>query len=184
MIEYLFNFNKKVRAKILTFFLSYGFKSFGKKSLIFKPSILRGMKYITIGKGVTVFDFGWLMALKTFEETPQIIIGNNTDIGRLSHIIATKSVVIGDGVLIADKVYISDTSHNFENDVIAIKNQGLKFIGRVEIGDGTWIGEGAIIYGCKIGKNCVIGANSFVNKDVADYSIVVGSPAKVLREIG
>ena len=52
-------------------------------------------------------------------------------------------------------------------------------LGAVEIGEQTFIGSGAIVLpGIKIGRNCIIGAGSVVTKDVFDYSIVKGSPAK------
>lgn len=51
------------------------------------------------------------------------------------------------------------------------------------IGDGTWIGTNVVIVGnIHIGKNCVIGANSVVTKDIPDYSVAVGIPAKVIRK--
>jgi NDP-sugar pyrophosphorylase family protein len=51
-----------------------------------------------------------------------------------------------------------------------------------EIGEYTFIGSGSYIMpGVKIGKGCVIGTNSVVTKDIPDYSIAVGSPAKVIK---
>ncbi len=52
----------------------------------------------------------------------------------------------------------------------------------MEIGDGTWIGTNAVIVGnVRIGKNCVIGANSVVTKDIPDYCVAVGIPCKVIK---
>ena len=64
-----------------------------------------------------------------------------------------------------------------------IKDQTIEFKGEVIIGENSWIGENVSIVGAKIGKHCVIGANSFVNKDIPDYSIAVGTPAKVIKKI-
>ena len=52
----------------------------------------------------------------------------------------------------------------------------------MEIGEGTWLGEGVCVIGAKIGKGCVIGANAVVTKDIPDYSVAVGSPAKVIKK--
>ena len=54
--------------------------------------------------------------------------------------------------------------------------------GKVRIGSGSWIGENACILGVIIGKQCVIGANSVVTKDIPDYSVAVGIPAKVIKK--
>lgn len=52
----------------------------------------------------------------------------------------------------------------------------------LSIGDGTWIGTNVVIVGnVHIGKNCVIGANSVVSTNIPDYSVAVGSPAKVVK---
>ena len=54
--------------------------------------------------------------------------------------------------------------------------------GAVVLGDVT-IGHGAIVHGCKIGKNCIIGAGALVtqNVEIPDNSLVVGNPGKVKR---
>ena len=61
--------------------------------------------------------------------------------------------------------------------------QGVKIHEKgIEIGDDSWIGINSVIVGnVRIGKHCVIGANSVVNKNIPDYSIAVGSPAKVIK---
>ena len=62
-------------------------------------------------------------------------------------------------------------------------NQGIVQKGQeVSIGGGSYIGINAVIVGnVKIGNHCVIGANSVVTKDVPDYCVAVGSPAKILK---
>lgn len=52
----------------------------------------------------------------------------------------------------------------------------------MEIGEGTWLGENVCVIGAKIGKHCVIGANSVVTKDIPDYSIAVGAPARIIKQ--
>lgn len=55
----------------------------------------------------------------------------------------------------------------------------------MSIRDGSYIGINVVIVGnVKIGKHCVIGANSVVTKDVPDYCVAVGSPAKVIKKMG
>jgi acetyltransferase-like isoleucine patch superfamily enzyme len=53
---------------------------------------------------------------------------------------------------------------------------------KVSIGDHCWVGASVIIMpGVSLGKHCVVAANSFVNQSFPDYSIIGGSPAKLLR---
>jgi acetyltransferase-like isoleucine patch superfamily enzyme len=111
----------------------------------------------------------------------ELIIGDGTNIGNFNHIYATRSIIIGENVLTADKVYISDNLHGYEDINIPIIHQPIKQIGNVVIGNGTWIGENVCVIGVKIGKNCVIGANSVVTKDIPDYCVVVGSPSYIIK---
>lgn len=61
-------------------------------------------------------------------------------------------------------------------------HQPLKVKAEVQIGDGSWIGENVSIIGEIVGKNCVIGANSVVTKDIPDFSVAVGIPAKIIKQ--
>lgn len=157
------------------------YKSFGKRSIIFSPTRLMGTRYFEIGKEVTINHGAYLYALKTDTSNPVFRIGNGTTIGNYSHIVSVGSVIIEDKVLIADKVYIGDNCHNYSNVDIPIIDQKVNFTGSTLIGEGTWIGENVAIVSCRIGKHCVIGANSFVNKDIPDYSVACGNPAKVVK---
>lgn len=52
----------------------------------------------------------------------------------------------------------------------------------LSVGDDTWIGTNVVIAGnIHVGKHCVIGANSVVTKDIPDYSVAAGIPAKVIK---
>ncbi len=88
---------------------------------------------------------------------------------------------IGDNSLIASGVHIMSGSgqHDFSDLESPIQQQGGAYI-RIEIGEDSWIGNGALIM-ANVGKKCIIGAGSVVTKDVADYSIMVGNPAKLIQ---
>jgi acetyltransferase-like isoleucine patch superfamily enzyme len=60
-------------------------------------------------------------------------------------------------------------------------DKSIKQNNTVEIGDGTRISENVCMLGARIGKNCVVGANSVVTSDIPDYCIVVGVPAKIIK---
>lgn len=157
------------------------FYSIGAKSIIFKPMQFSETQSVNIGNSTFIAHYGWIMGGQN-KNIITLLIGNNVQIGHFSHIIAKNRVIIENSVLIADKVYISDCEHEFLDIDNPILDQGLRYVGDVLIGEGSWIGENVCIIGAKIGKHCIIGANAVVNKDIPDYSIAVGVPAKVVKK--
>ena len=143
---------------------------------------VQGKRYISIGKKTTVQRHGWLLALKVDKQDPQINIGTYCNIGDFSHITATRNITIEDKVLIANNVYISDNLHSYEDITTPVIDQAIIFKGNVLIKSGAWIGENVCVIGASVGKNSIIGANSVVTKDIPDYSIAVGSPARVIKQ--
>ncbi|TYC08802.1 acyltransferase [Bizionia gelidisalsuginis] len=112
----------------------------------------------------------------------KIKIGSNTWIGPATMIISTAEVKIGENVDIAPRVYIGTGTHEMGTDGIRMAGKGTKK--SVIVGDGTWIGTGAIILpGVTIGRMCIIAAGSLVNKDINDNTIVGGVPAKVIKNL-
>ena len=177
-----FKIKNSLYSKFYRLIYKRSFNSFGTNSNIIFPLNINGVKNIKIGSNVNISYKTWLAALPhTGENKCELIIGDGCRIGNFNHIYATKSIQIGKNVLTADKVYISDNLHSYENISIAILNQEIKQIETVEIGEGTWIGENACIIGVKIGKNCVIGANAVVTKNIPDYCVAVGSPAVIIK---
>jgi acetyltransferase-like isoleucine patch superfamily enzyme len=136
------------------------FKKFGYRSFIYNSLRINGSKNISIGSKVFIGYKSLLASVPLSKQTnSELIIGHGCSIGNFNHIFATESIRIGNCVLTADKVYISDNMHGYEDIGTPILYQNVKQINTVEIGDGTWIGENACILGAKIGKNCVVGAN-------------------------
>ena len=172
----------RIKRLFWNFFYSHNFKKFGKGVTVCNPLKLHGLKYIELHDKVFIQDLGWLLALKNDDDNPILRIEEKTYIGHFVHIVAVKEVIIGENVLIADKVYIADNIHDYSNINIPIKDQKIKFKNKVFIGDNSWIGENVSIIGASIGKNCIIGANSVVTNNIPDYSIAVGSPAKIIKK--
>ena len=149
---------------------------------IFSPLKIEGKQNIFIKDGVHVYYKTWLSADPIIGKNCKLEIGEGSTIGNFNHIIASKSIIIGQNVLTADNVYISDNLHGYEDIETPIKKQPIVQKKEVYIGDGSWLGENVCVIGASIGKHCVIGANSVVTKDIPDYSIAVGSPAKVIKQ--
>jgi acetyltransferase-like isoleucine patch superfamily enzyme len=110
-----------------------------------------------------------------------IVIGNDTRIGLHNTVIGP--VRIGNQVNIAQNVLLSGLSHNFSDPLIPICQQGVS-TRPIVIEDDVWIGGNAtILPGVHIGRHSVIGAGSVVTKDVPAYTVVVGNPARILKQI-
>lgn len=108
-----------------------------------------------------------------------IHVGEYTRIGLHNTIIGPVS--IGNHVNLAQNVVVSGLNHNFQDPDIAIDRQGIS-TSLVTIGDDIWIGSNTtIIAGVSIGKHSVIGAGSVVTKDIPDYCVAVGNPARVIK---
>jgi len=172
------------RIWFICFYILYGwrFKSLAFKSMLYPSVRAEGQKYISIADRSVIQRGGWLLALKLGDVSPDLQIGKNCAIGDYSHIVAVQSVVIEDNVLIANKVYISDNIHTFADVSKPVINQDVQFKKAVRIKEGAWLGENVCVIGASIGKNAVVGANSVVTSDIPDFSVAVGSPAKVIKK--
>jgi len=93
-----------------------------------------------------------------------------------------QSAIIGDYVMIAQHVAILAVTHNFDRIDVPIILQGSTKVKPVIINDDVWIGRNVVIMpGITIGKGVIVGAGAVVTKDIPDYAIVGGVPAKLLR---
>jgi acetyltransferase-like isoleucine patch superfamily enzyme len=161
--------------------LSPAFAAFGRKVRIVWPLRIVGSACIELADRVTLHYGAYIAVLRVLTPDPRLSIGGGSMIGNHAHIIVTRNVHIGSNVLVADRVYIADNRHGYENPAIPVINQDVVQLADVRIGDDTWIGENVCIIGCSIGKHSVIGANSVVTRDVPDYCVVAGAPAVVVK---
>lgn len=155
--------------------------------LIRFPIDIRGKKYIEFGTNLTTGIGCRIEAYPYKEEKTIIKLGNNVQINDYVHIGAVGSITIGNNVLMASKIYITDHNHGSYNDMESDSPKvppidRRPVIKPVIIGDNVWIGESACIMpGVTIGEGAIIGALSVVTKDIPPYSIAVGVPAKVIK---
>jgi len=170
------------------FFLTKIF--FPQARIIRFPFDIRNKKWITIGNNFTsgVSCRFETHPNKTKKITKLLIIGDDVEINDYVHINASEKVNIGNNVLIASKVYISDTNHgNYsginQDSPLTIPNKRLLSTKPVIIEDNVWIGEFvSIMPGVKIGKGSIIGANSVVSRSIPPNVIAVGCPAKPIKK--
>lgn len=159
------------------------FKNVGQKSFIIKPIFINNPDCIHLGDNCEIWNGARIECIKNWSTdvfNPKITIGDNTIINQNCHITCASSVNIGNDVGISHGVTITDINHNTGDKKLAVVNQGITTT-PVVIEDGVTIGANAVILGgVKIGKHAVIGANAVVKKDVPDYCIAVGVPARVI----
>ena len=110
-----------------------------------------------------------------------VVIGDYTRIGL--HCTVIGPVTIGNHVNLAQGITVSALNHNFEDTRLRIDEQGVN-TSEIIIDDDVWIGANAVITaGVHIGRHSVVAAGAVVTKDVPEYSVVGGVPAKVIRTI-
>jgi acetyltransferase-like isoleucine patch superfamily enzyme len=174
----------RLKAKVFSVLISGAFGEFGRRSVLVPPIRLYGETMIFIGDRVTIHTRSWLQVLTDCEDVIGLRIGNGTSIGSSSVISAANDITIGENVILASNVCIVDHMHKYKDINLPIGLQGIDKVAPVHIKRNTWIGQNVVILpGVTIGENSVIGANSVVNRNVPDYSVAVGSPAKVIKII-
>lgn len=191
LVSFLYNYRtsivfKKIYRKIFSLWISKEFRSCGSTPSIQSPINLLGGQHIHIGKNFMTYARLRIEALSEFNGqsfNPKLIIGNDVSFNFDCHIACIDNITIGNNVLIASKVFITDHLHGDNSDLTT--NPSLRPLitkGGVYIEDDVLIGENvAIMPGVVIGKGSVIGANSVVTKTVEAYSVYAGVPAKKIK---
>lgn len=138
----------------------------------------KNIKFKSVGKNC---NFKSLRSI--FLKSHNISLGNNVWIGPNADFDGAGEIIIGDGVIFAPEVCIYSRTHNFNSDDLkALPFDNVMLTAPVVIKDYVWIGRKVIILpGVNIGKGAIIGAGAVVSKDIPDYAIAVGNPAKVVK---
>lgn len=160
---------------------------FPKTRLIRRPIDVRGRRYIDWGHQLTTGKYCRLEAWSK-DNKRVLVFGNNVQLNDNVHISAMQNVLIGNNVLMASHIYISDNSHGCYRDNFVVSSPDIPPLKRsytcadVIIEDNVWIGEHVVILpGVRIGYGAIIGANSVVTHDITAESIAVGQPAKIVK---
>lgn len=150
----------------------------GKLTYMGKPCFIEGRRNIYIGNKTRIFPGVRMEAIGV----GKIVIGNNVAIEQNVHITSMGGVLhIADDVTIAANTFITNLDHEYTDIDKSIMEQG-HILKETSIGEGTFIGYGAAIQaGTILGRHCVVGTNSVVRGVFPDYSVIVGSPAKIVK---
>jgi galactoside O-acetyltransferase len=138
---------------------------------------ISGARNITLGGEIYLVEGVSLRA-----ENGQLQIGSRFAANGGSKVIADHGrISIGAGVMLGPNVVIRASDHCSARVDVPIWEQG-QTGGEIVIGDDVWIGANSVIVsGVKIGQHVIVAAGAVVTRDVPDYAIVAGVPAKVVR---
>ncbi len=162
---------------------------FKNARLIRFPIDIRGKKNIEVGKRFTTGKYCRLEVL-VLDKTnkPDLTIGDNVQMNDSVHIAVVNKVTIGNDVLIASKVFITDHNHgNYAEgspqDAPTTIPYNRKIISNpVVIGDRVWLGEHVcVLPGVIIGEGSIVGSLSVVTKNIPPNCIAAGNPAKIIK---
>jgi len=132
-------------------------------------TLMKELFYNQIGENSIIYN------QLTVVRPKNVTIGKNVTVMNGVLMMSAGGITIEDNVMIAANVQLISNNHDpYDRYVITCKP--------ILIKEGAWIGAGAtILPGVTIGKYAIIGANSLVSKDIPDYGVAVGSPAKVIK---
>lgn len=177
--------------KFLNKLVTYNFisKTKGGGVNLSYPTYIIGHRYIKYDS----FNAGPNLRIECIDKyhsqifTPTLIIGKGVRFNTNCHVGCINKIIIGNNVLIGSNVLITDHSHGYNNETDIILSPEMRDLyskGPVIINDNVWIGENVcVLPNVVIGSNSIIGCNSVITKDVPPYSVVCGSPARIIKDI-
>jgi acetyltransferase-like isoleucine patch superfamily enzyme len=175
----------RARNKLFSLLAAGSFDSFGARSVVQLPVRLQGEERMAIGNGVFVGAGCWLQVLEGESDGVALRLEDDVAIAGYCVLSAAKSIRLGRHVSLARNVYIADHSHAYDDPERPMSEQGVTQVEPVVVEDGAWLGENVVVLpGVRIGRGSVVAANSVVAKDVPDFSLAIGSPARVVRRFG
>ncbi len=139
-----------------------------------------GEKGISLGDGVIVSRSCVIQG-----KTGPVVIGNRADIGCNCIFSSVSGIEIGQSTLIAGHCYLGGGRYRSDRLDIPMMDQGMYSEGPVILGDDVWLGAGVIVLdGVRIGRGSIIGAGSVVTREIPEYSVAVGVPARIIGTRG
>lgn len=178
-----------LKARLLGVEIGPGVRAHGPVGLLRHPrgniSIGANVSIISSWRRATACALAFPTRLRVFGEGSSIRIGEGAQISGASITARSKSIRLGSKALIAPNCVIVDSDfHAPWPPEARADDPGMEFDAPVDIGDYAWIGMGSLILkGVSIGRGAIVGAGSVVTRDVPDYCLAAGSPARLIRKV-
>lgn len=180
------------------------FRSMGRGLILGRGVVLRHPGKITVGHRVAIDDHAFIDGSGSGEigvvlgdgvllsrncnilgKHGHVVLEDRVDVGNNCIFASASGIRVGAATIIAGNCYIGGGRYHHDALDLPIMDQGAYSQGETVIGEGSWIGAGAIVLdGVRLGKGVIVGAGAVVTKDAPDYAVLVGSPARVLRMRG
>ena len=174
-----------LRSRVTSPYWRRRFNHFGDGAILHKPAWVFGPQQMSLGAHSLVLQGTWLSVETPAwdKPAPTLSIGKRVGIRPYCMISAAEEISIEDDVIIAAYSSVIDSDHTFALGQPNVMHNPLE-TSPIRIGRGTWVAERvAVLRGADIGRCCIIGANSVVKGTIPDYSIAVGSPARVVGQV-
>ncbi len=157
----------------------------GRNVLIGDDSYVSGFSTagVRFADNVRIREGAWIQATSVLDRPGVgLTIGEGTYVGPRAVFGAGGGITIGRRVLFGSSVHLLAENHSIDDPNIPIQSQGVTRAG-ITIGDDAWVGDGVIVLdGVSVGRGAVIGAGSVVTRSVPDGAVVVGNPARQIRQ--
>lgn len=174
------------RAKLASWriFQGWRYRALGSRSIVVRPlHVTPG--HIRLGDGVLIHAHGRIQGIDCYQGVafdPEIVFDDGASAQQNLHLTCAERIYVGKNTALAANVTITDINHPYEDIHLPIEQQKIE-VSPVEIGKDCKIYNNAVILpGTKIGDHCVVGANSVVSGQFRPFSVIVGSPARVVKQ--
>ncbi|MCE2570750.1 acyltransferase [Motilimonas eburnea] len=146
---------------------------------------ISGSPYISLGHHDRISGHITISG-RSQEKRPELIVGDNVDIGWMTTLAVGSQIILEDNVRIAGRAFLAGyPGHPLDN---AMRAAGMPDtpdqVGKIHIKNGAWLATGvSVMAGVTIGEGSIIAAGSVVTKDIPDFVVAAGSPAKVVKQL-
>ena len=165
---------------IMTLLTKWKYGKVGRRSYVGPSIFIQRPERLFIGSDVRIYPG---MRAEMTKKKARIFIGDNVSIGQNFHVVSyDRELHIGSNTTLSANVFISNVNHDYH--VIDVHSLDQEMIVKdTVIGEYCFVGYGAVILpGTRLGRQCIVGANSVVIGEFPDYCVIAGNPARIIRK--